>query len=342
MRRIYVALVSVLFVFSIPGISNAAPDVLIIDNGDRLTGELKSLERGKLRFDTDATGVIPVEWDNVATVQSNQNVQVETADGSRYLGRLLPGADSGQLIVSTATGQVSLDLVDVVLMATIETETLDRLDGRVSVGYNFSRASKVQQFQLGLDMDFRTETKIIGMDADASLSDSEDNEASTRTSLDLQYTRLHSNRWLSGGILRFNSNDELGLNSRTSLGVGGGRILRQTNSTTLQLIGGLQGSRESLAGGLEREDTAEAFLTLTWDWFRYDSPQLDLSTRFQVIPNLTNTGRVRSEVDITFSWEMITDLYWQLSYYRSSDSENVVPDAPRIDYGVSTSLGYSF
>jgi len=90
------------------------------------------------------------------------------------------------------------------------------------------------------------------------------------------------------------------------------------------------------------EDTVEAFATLTWDWFRYDTPELDWSTSLQLIPNLTDTGRIRGEFDISFKWEIIEDLFWQLSLYDSYDSDPIVVDAEKNDYGINTSLGWEF
>lgn len=71
-------------------------------------------------------------------------------------------------------------------------------------------------------------------------------------------------------------------------------------------------------------------------------PELDLSTNLQIIPNLTDTGRVRAELDISLKWEIVEDLFWQLSFYDSYDSDPIVADAEKNDYGVSTSLGWAF
>jgi len=267
---------------------------------------------------------------------------VEAETGDRYLGHLAATSDEKRIVVETGTGPVGLDTEHVVLMTPIEEEGIARLDGDITAGYNFAKASEVKQFQLGLDMDFRTETRIFGLAVDAVTSDSEDNESSQRESLDLAYTRLRSNRWLTGAVIRLDRNDELGLDLRTSVGAGGGRILRQTNSSKLQLTGGLQVSRENVSSNDTDEDTVEAFGSLNWDWFRYDSPELDLSTNLQVYPNLTDTGRVRAELDITLKWEMVEDLFWQLSFYDSYDSDPVVIDAEKNDYGIITSLGYEF
>ena len=102
------------------------------------------------------------------------------------------------------------------------------------------------------------------------------------------------------------------------------------------------GTREELAGETSDQDTIEALGTVRWDWYRYDAPELDLSTTLQVIPNLTDTGRVRGELDVSLKWEMISDLFWELSYYHSYDSRPATEGAEKSDYGVVTSVGYDF
>ncbi len=320
----------------------ARSDVVIFVNGDRLTGEVKSLERGKLRFKTAATDTIAIEWDDVAFLTSNQNIQVETAAGDRYLGQLMSQDESGHVAVATGTGLVAVPTARIVVMNPIEERAVDRFDGDITAGLNFAKASEISQTQLGLELQARTETRLFGLDLASVTSDSQDNESSQRHSLDLTYQRLWPKRWLTGAVVRLERNDELDLDLRTSIGFGGGRNLRQTNSSTLSLTGGLQLSRENVAGNLSDEDTIEAFATLNWDWFRYDTPELDFSTNLQIIPNLTDTGRVRAELDVSLKWEMIEDLFWQLEFYDSYDSDPVVEGAEENDYGVITSLGWEF
>jgi hypothetical protein len=40
-------------------------DVVTLYNGDRITGEVKSLNAGILRFSTDAMGTLRVEWQEI-------------------------------------------------------------------------------------------------------------------------------------------------------------------------------------------------------------------------------------------------------------------------------------
>ena len=342
----YLTLLLILFA----GAAFAEPDVVIFKNGDRLTGEVKSLERGRLRFKTDATDTINIEWDEVAYLSSDQNIQVETTDGIRHLGHLAESEKRKTLVVQTNTGVVEIGNIQVVKMSPIEERRIDRLDGDVTLGYNFAKANEVLQVNFGLELNYRTEARILSLSTNATLTDSQDNDANQRETLSLDYRRLLKDRWLAGGGLNFERNDELRLDLRTSVNATGGRILRQTDHSSLILEGGLMGTREELAGDPDaippivpsNEETIESFATVKWDWFRYDAPELDLSTSLQVIPNLSDTGRVRGELDVSLKWEMIEDLFWQLSYYHSYDNRSPTSGLAESDYGVVTSLGYSF
>lgn len=330
-----------------PLFASANTDVVVFDNGDRLTGEIKSLERGRLRFKNDATDTISIEWDNVAFLSSDQNIQVETYDGRRYLGQLKLSPSVRKVNVQLGDEYVELDATSVVLLTPIEDKGFERVDGDITAGYNFAKADSVEQMNLGLSMESRGEYRSIGVNLNSSISNSNQNESSQRHTANVNSKRFYPNRWFYAGSLSATRNDELGVDLRSSIGGGGGRIVAQTNHSRLLVESGLLLTHENLAPdetGFDPpdEDTVEGYLSMNLDWFRYDSPELDLSTALEIIPNLTNMGRVRGEFNVTLKWEIIHDLFWQLSLYESYDSDPVNEDASKNDYGVTTSLGYSF
>jgi len=342
MRLLTGAYVAVLIAISMPVIAADKTDILIFVNGDQLTGEVKSLERGRLRFNTDATGTISIEWDDVASLESRQNIQVETEDGIRYLGHLSATAENKQIVVETGSDSVRLEAERVILMTPIEEQGLDRIDGDISAGYNFAKADEVTSTNLGLDLNYRTESRIFNLEIDALFTDSSTNEPSQDVSLDLSYTRLLANRWLAGAVVSFERNDEQGLDLRTSIGGGGGRIMRQSNNSSLSLVGGLLVSRERVGSGIADENYLEAFATLAWDWFRFDTPELDLTASLQIIPNLTDSGEIRAEIEIEFKWEIVEDLFWSLAISDSYDSKAELTGGENNDYSIITSLGWDF
>ncbi len=119
-RLPHLLVVAVFSLWAVP--SNAAPktDIVIFKNGDKLTGEFKSLKRGQLNLNTEATGTIGIEWDKVSYIISNQQIQVETSDGTRYFGNLTASDRGSGIIVVTDGGRQSLDTMSVITMTPIE------------------------------------------------------------------------------------------------------------------------------------------------------------------------------------------------------------------------------
>ena len=66
----------ILGIFSVPALAAPKTDIIVFKNGDKLTGEIKSLKRGRLSFNTDATGTISIEWAQISHIESLQNIQV--------------------------------------------------------------------------------------------------------------------------------------------------------------------------------------------------------------------------------------------------------------------------
>lgn len=344
LRHPFATLLLTLLFSSLSLPASAAPktDLIIFKNGDRLTGELKSLQRGRLNLNTDATGTIAIEWDKIARVISNQNVQVETSSGARYFGHLIQTEKTGRVVVQTEDGPQILDSSRVIVMTPIEAEGLSALDIDLTIGYNFAKAGGVTQGTIGIDVDYRTTKRIFSIAGSSTTNSSDTQTSSERKNFGLTYKRLRRNRWYVNGSFNMEQNDELNLDLRTSIGGGGGRFLIQSNKMLLGLEAGLQFAQEQLNGEPEKVDSIEATFAVDWDWFLFDDPELDWSTQFEVFPNLSDWGRVRATFDTNLQWEMINDLKWGISFYSTFDNKPQTEDGSTKDYGVNTTLTYEF
>jgi hypothetical protein len=102
------------------------------------------------------------------------------------------------------------------------------------------------------------------------------------------------------------------------------------------------GSRERYnpLSGLEPLSTsAEALLGVDFSTFRFKV--FDLTSQLKVFPSLSTLGRIRLGSESNVSWEFIRNLYWNLRIYENFDSKPPV-NAPKNDFGVTTSLGWKF
>ena len=339
---LYFLLIALASLWGLPASAAPKTDTVTFKNGDKLTGEVKSLKRGQLNLDTVATGTIGIEWDKISSVVSNQSIQVETSNGTRYFGNLASPEEGFGIVVVTGAGPKTLDMARVITMLPIEDRGIHALDVDLSVGYNFAKAGGIESGTMGVNMAYRSLIRIESLKFNTTISDSDTQDASTRTSLGLKHTRLWNNRWFTNGTLSLDQNDELGLDLRTSLGAGGGRYLVQTNTMLLSLDGGLQVSRENLTANDDYTDSLEATFTVNWDWFLFQDPELDWSTTLQVIPSLTESGRIRGELATALAWEIIGDLKWGLSLYATYDNQPQSATGSTSDHGVNTTFTYDF
>jgi len=172
-------------------------DVVWMSNGDRITGEIKQLEHGKLRLSTDSLGDVSIEWDEIARIVSDYEFQFERTDGKRITGTINPTPT--QQIISLKSDETSDDFAheNVVRISQIEDGFWERLNGSLSFGYSFTKASDVAQGNLDFRATHRTEIRSWTLSGSTILTNDQANESTQRSNLGLILTRFRSNRWFT-------------------------------------------------------------------------------------------------------------------------------------------------
>ncbi|HXW09022.1 MAG TPA: DUF481 domain-containing protein [Steroidobacteraceae bacterium] len=324
----------------------AAPKTDVVDlvNGDRITGEIKGMEHNRLRLSTDHMGTIYIEWDKIARLRSDQYLLLERFDGVRYYGQLVQGADQAHLQVRRdPQGQAEPVSMSSVVRAQpiLGGDFIDRLDGYVSAGLDTAKASDRRAFDFAGGLSSRTRVREWKVDGSVNLTDDDADETSERYHLQGSRRQFRRDRDFSLGYGVLDRNTELDLNLRALVGAGYGRYFVQSNSAEWVGGAGLAYSHENYTGG-ESLDSLEALLTTSFSIFRYDFPETDIAGSLSLLPSLTESGRYRAEADLRARYEFVDDLYFELKLYGSYDSEPPLEESEQSDYGVVTSLGYSF
>jgi putative salt-induced outer membrane protein YdiY len=320
----------------------AKTDIVVLLNGDTVTGEVKSLDFGSLRFSTDSMGTVQIDWEDIVALNSKQSLQVENVDGTRYFGSVEPGTEEYQILVVTNSGPVEVSMRRIVRMTPIETDERwwQRVDGSLSFGFNTQKGSEVSTLNLAFDASYRTLNWLAGVTVNSAITDQPSEETTMRQSVGLNYQRLRPNRWFTGWFASWETNDELGINSRVLAGGGLGRYIIQTNENQLSAVAGLVGTRESFIGETESTVNAEGLIQVKY-LHRSLNPESFISFTTNLYPLLEDLSSYRAESDLTYRHEFIEDLFFDLTVYRSYLSDP--PEgAVGTDYGVTTSIGYSF
>ena len=322
----------------------ARTDQVFLRNGDRITCDIKELQRGKLRLKTDTMDTVYVDWDDVDRLITDKVMQVERIDGSRVLGSLSEGLEPGDVLVSGTGDPVLLPNDDVVRIVRIkiDEEFFDRLDGSISLGFNYTQSSRVARTHVAGDVRYRREKYEITSSLSVNSTAQSADEDRLRAELQGAYRRKLPDRWFWTVLGSFERNDELGIDLRSLIGGGFGRFVVQSNRINWSFTGGIAGAAEDRRGE-SGELNFEGLLATDFDLFQFETPKIDVTAGLRLFPSFSDWGRVRTNLDIKLRQELfVKDFFWDLSFYETYDSRPPEGAAAKNDYGIVTSLGYSF
>ncbi|NWF86021.1 MAG: DUF481 domain-containing protein [Bryobacteraceae bacterium] len=325
-------------------------DVLIMKNGDRLTCEIKHLERGVLYAKLDyADGTVSIDWLKVARIESRQLFLVHTEDGSLYEGTLqtadAPGKAPVRIEVLPPREQPPklVEQSRVVALNQTSQSLWYRLSGNFDSGLLYTKGNNATQYNLAGELRLRQERWNAKTGFNSSLSKSTGAETSTRTESYVQVQRLIGNRrWFYSGEGDFLKSTQQGINLQTTLGAGIGRYLTDSNRTRLSMMAGLayQKTQYEPSSGTPSPPNALAGLIVgNLQVFQFKKTSLDAGA--SILPVLSESGRLRASVNTAYSIQVVANLWFKISFYGNWDNRPPASFSGS-DYGMSSSLSWTF
>jgi putative salt-induced outer membrane protein YdiY len=165
----------------------------------------------------------------------------------------------------------------------------------------------------------------------------------TRNQTDLKVLRLlRWNSWFYAGTVSFLQSSVQEINLQTTLGGGIGHYLKNTNRTSISLMGGLGWQNARYGQNTADQDiqnTAVGFVATEIKAFKFKKTNLDVSA--SLIPAISNPGRIHLNSNASYYIKLVNDLSWNFSFYGSWDTR---PPATlkKSDYGTSSGLSWTF
>jgi len=86
----------------------------------------------------------------------------------------------------------------------------------------------------------------------------------------------------------------------------------------------------------------EALLSGQANYFQLDTPKTDIQCLLSLYPSLTDFGRVRSELSISLSRELIKNFNTGLVLFDNFDSRPPSDSLAKNDFGVTLMVGWTF
>jgi hypothetical protein len=321
--------------------AGAKTDTVYLKNGDRITGELKRFEYGVLFLKTDGLGTLNIEYDRIKTFYSKQQFIIQLANGLRFFGSIDTSGTPGHVVLQVNSFRIPEPIEAIVEIFPVKNLFWKRLDGSIDLGYSYTKASTVSQFNFSGNVDYRVQKAFSQLRGSSILTDQKDRERIRKQDYSFSYSRFFKKKWFATSFLGGQQNTELGNNFRLFGGLGVGNNIVHNNLVVLSGAMGVMVSTEH-----SKADSAMQSVEgiMQWDFrlFKFNKPDIEITSFFNAYPSFTTVGRYRLEFEIKAKIELFSDFYFGLSFYDNYDSKPLDIDAATNDYGVTTSIGYSW
>ena len=317
-------------------------DVVILKNGDQITGEVKYLKVGILTYKTDNMETVEIQWNKIKSITTKNFFEVEVADGRVFFGSIAPSDDEGMMIIKGVTMDHNLFMIYVVRINRIKESFWDIIDGSIKLGFSFTKASSIGQISLGGNAKYRTKINVSELALNSVITTTDKEPTSSKNDLSLSYQHNLRYEWFAAGIASLQENSELGIKLRTSLGGGIGNNFIQTQNQWLYTLAGLSVNREVKTDQTEAVFNVEGLINAQYQFFKYEHPKATFLTYTYIFPSLSDLGRFRLTYNAELSWEMVLDFYWDLTFYFEYDNQPQSEDASQSDYRIENSIKYIF
>jgi putative salt-induced outer membrane protein YdiY len=340
-------LIALMLLFACPLFGKRKDDVVIMTNGDKFTGEIKSLQYGELIFKSDyMKDSVHLDWKRVKSLESKDTFIVSLTNGKRVtglIGKDTISAEDGKDFKIVAGGSaVEVTRAEVIAIGQREASFWNQLTGSINYGFGFASGNKETNSSLGADVAFRTTKNSVQLATSSQFGSQTNAKNTNRFTFDSQYARLLTEKWLAAGLFSLLRSNQQDLTLRSTYGGAFGRKLVRTDRTSLTVLGGAAFSHESYVpqpGTEPIHNNAESLLGVTFSTFRFAN--FNLRSQTLLFPSLSDPGRLRVSSQSGLRIELIRNFNWNFDLYENYDTRPPVT-APKNDLGITTSVGWTF
>lgn len=322
--------------------SHDKSDIVTLDDGSILIGEIKSVQYATLSLHTSAAGTLAIEWRRITSITSKFEYRIEISGGQRYFGSFEKTAQPGYLLISDASGEVEFKLEDIFQIVPIEQGFWKRLDGSVNFGFSYTQANSAVQYNLSGDASYRTRKNWATLSAQSIFNSQEDGQSTQQNYAQLILAQVTSKKWGTFEVGQIQSNPDQGYDLRVVAGGGAANFLVESSREIVALNLGAVYNREQVTDSSDVDNSAEALAGISYRHFKRDAHSPNLNVGLQTFTSLTESSRYRAVFSFNLSWKIIGDLKFSFQVNDYYDSKPPGEDATKNDMSIVTSVGYIF
>ena len=359
---------------------HAKTDLITVVNGDQITGAVNAMTAGKLSVSTSYAGTVNIKWREIKQIESRYLYEIRLDDGERIYGRFTTNTTENQLTLRVSGTNRQVEIDDIVEVRSIEEELSDKLDLQLSSTITADPNNKQLVLYAAGTYDVRGGRTNFSARVDDTRSTPQGKDPTSSNSSFVQVSREF---WRERGTAqsyrvlnaRYDTNDELNIDHRGSLGFGFGRYLINDLGHELAVQAGIQGTQEwrgscdeqiqqrgpnnvmaltddETAGedevnqrkSLERCADAELFFNVKWHLYSFQKRDMDIYITGNTYPSLSDWGRVRGDLNVIINWELFNNFYWTVNARTDVDNAGDREDDTygNSDYTLTTGISWKY
>jgi uncharacterized protein DUF481 len=342
-------------------VSATRADSLAMRNGDHLSGTIVTSDAKDLTLKTDDAGEIKISWAAVREASSDRALYV-VASGEKTVNGTITSDGTNLIVHTTGSGEVQVPLAQVVVVRfadqqavyekSLHPSLIDGWKGGVTLGLALARGnSDITNLNTGFTSDRKTlKDELTIYESSIYSTNGGKNSGVTANEImgGIKYDRNFTKR-LFGFVSGDFTHDELqGLNLRSIYSGGLGWHWLKAPNTTLDLLGGINYTRETYSGGSTSTTPGVnvnrnlAGITAGEIFMHKFGSSTVVRQDFYFYPDLSDTSQYRFSADADSVTKINKWLGWQLSFSDRYVTDPPIAGTKTNDVILSTGLNVSF
>jgi hypothetical protein len=318
-------------------------DTLFLLNGSKIVGKIKKIKLGVMDFDPDDANDITVQLQKLDGIYGLSKIfRVETIDERVVFGKILPCGEGRCAEVVNGLDTLKIQMEHISQMYPFRNSFWQRFSGNASAGFDYTRSSDLGRISLDGVVNYAAKKLEISFTASGIYTLEDSAISRDREDVALKYNHYFTTTWFATTFLRSQRNLELGLLRRYQEGFGAGNKFVKTRIMYAWTRAGLVLNQEKNTEEEKSGTLAELFSQWEFNFFRFAKPKVTFNVAETFYYSLSQKDRLRNDLQMDISWEIVKDLNLTLSGYWNLDSQPPSETSQKSDYGTVFRIGVIF
>ncbi|KGK82983.1 peptide chain release factor RF-3 [Stutzerimonas degradans] len=243
-------------------------DTVWLKNGDRLTGKISVLDGGKLLIETSYGGSIPLKWNQIATLESDQKLLVKQGDTVGEVAKSLQASEPGKVTLVNGGAPRTVELASISQIIHPKPLIQDfTWKGNVDVAMDYKRA-ETDTDDYDVSFDTKARHGLWRHNGAASYNREYRDGVTVTDNWDAEYAldRFIDEHWFWQGRLNYKRDQIEDVRRQRTIGTGPGYQFWDNDLGAFSLAALINRSDYEFADGSEEDFYLAA---LKWDYNRY-------------------------------------------------------------------------